>query len=300
MADSIVIELQREAYNSKTSVSDLLRKAYIIAKKLKVSEFETWIDQELKGYKAGASVPDYRKISGEVKAWNPYNGWIPLISDDVEMMNIMSKNRVIQSIPELESLLTASDSNILMMQLPNKFQRKLSQMAEFDTNYNFHFGKSQIDQIINYVRSTILEWSLKLEADGILGEDMSFSSDERRAAKASRYTVNNYHGNISNSQFQQDTVGSSQTMNIQTLNLDEVKSIITMLKSHLEELNLNPELNAEIVSEIRTIEAQMNSPKPKRPIVVESLSSIRSVLEGITGSLIASGILYEIAKLNLF
>ena len=41
--DGIVLELQREAMDKNADVESLLRKAYVIARKLKLSDFEEWI-----------------------------------------------------------------------------------------------------------------------------------------------------------------------------------------------------------------------------------------------------------------
>ena len=70
--DGIVIELQREALDESITIEALLRKAYLVAKKLKLKEFEEWINQEQNGYKN--AVPEYRNVGGEIKAWNPYHG----------------------------------------------------------------------------------------------------------------------------------------------------------------------------------------------------------------------------------
>ena len=64
----IVIELEKEALNEQASVESLLRKAYLVARKLKLEEFEEWINNEQNGYKGNAL--DYRMINGEYKAWN--------------------------------------------------------------------------------------------------------------------------------------------------------------------------------------------------------------------------------------
>lgn len=61
----IVIELEKEALNEQASVESLLRKAYLVARKLKLEEFEEWINNEQNGYKGNA--PDYRMINGEYK-----------------------------------------------------------------------------------------------------------------------------------------------------------------------------------------------------------------------------------------
>lgn len=73
----IVLELQKEALDETVSIESLLRKAYLVAKKLKLKDFEEWINQELNGY--DNQFPKYRSVRGEIKAWNPYYGWIPMI-----------------------------------------------------------------------------------------------------------------------------------------------------------------------------------------------------------------------------
>lgn len=57
-----------------------LREAHLIASKLRLTEFDTWIQLELKGYVSyqEEDVPDYRNVKGRLKAFNPYKGWIPV------------------------------------------------------------------------------------------------------------------------------------------------------------------------------------------------------------------------------
>ena len=58
---SLVAQLQREVVNSGVPISDILRKAKILASQLKNKEFKRWIDAELKGYDNADNLPDYRK-----------------------------------------------------------------------------------------------------------------------------------------------------------------------------------------------------------------------------------------------
>ena len=41
----IIIELQREALDESVSIESLMRKAYLVAKKLNLKEFEEWLKQ---------------------------------------------------------------------------------------------------------------------------------------------------------------------------------------------------------------------------------------------------------------
>ncbi len=294
---SLVLELQREAYDEKTSVSTLLRKAYVLARKLKVGELESWINDELNGYNVPyTELPEYRTVRGEVKGWNPVNGWIPVILTP-EIMEIISQNKIIQSIPELEQLLKETSGSTLLIGLPHVIQERISEMVEFDTKFSLHFGKSQAVQVIQYVRNTILKWSLQLEEDNILGEGVSFTVHEKEEAQKQNYTVYNIHSN--QTQIQQNTVHSQQNMvSSSEINKDQLHEFIAKLTQHLDQLELEMDNRKKLDSEITTITAQLETENPKKNIIQESLSTIRSVLEGVTGSLIASGLIYELDKVK--
>src|SRR4028119_1385784 len=76
---SLVWELQRDALNREISVLFLLRKALVVARKLNIQEFQQWVEKELNGYPEISYLPQYRFMFGELKAFNPYRGWIPVI-----------------------------------------------------------------------------------------------------------------------------------------------------------------------------------------------------------------------------
>ena len=70
---SIVIELQKEALDGDIPLSDLLRKALVVARKLKVKEFDIWVSKELEGYSDNSEIPNYRanhpEIAGDSISW---------------------------------------------------------------------------------------------------------------------------------------------------------------------------------------------------------------------------------------
>jgi AbiTii len=101
---SIVVELQREALDGHVRVSDLLRKALVVAKKLGIQEFQTWADHELNGYSQEEKIPDYRYLQGQIRGWNPYRGWVPVIIEDIRREQALSRRGCNQAIAELESL----------------------------------------------------------------------------------------------------------------------------------------------------------------------------------------------------
>jgi hypothetical protein len=102
MVDKLLDEVQ----DKNVPISNLLRKAKVLASRLDRKDLLAWIDKELSGYGKKGSVPDYRMVHGQVKAWNPYHGWIPVIMSDAWSM--VTTRGVSQSVNELE-VLTSSE-----------------------------------------------------------------------------------------------------------------------------------------------------------------------------------------------
>lgn len=106
-----------------------------------------------------------------------------------------------------------------------------------------------------------------------------------------------YVGQMINSQIQQASPGAAQAVTISENKYDELRKIIQSLKESIDQLGLQPHQKSELQSEITTIEVQMSSSKPKPTIITECLKSVRNILEGAAGSVLAAGLLSKIAQL---
>lgn len=71
--------------------------------------------------------------------------------------------------------------------------------------------------------------------------------------------------------------------------------IIKNLRSLSSQLNLETSAQQEYDAELQTLEAQATSPKPKASILSESFKSIRTIIEGASGNLLASDLLQKIS-----
>ncbi len=188
----IVLELQREALDKDANIESLLRKAYVIAKKLKLKEFEDWIQLEQNGY-GSREVPEYRYVQGQLKARNPYYGWVPVVlSAEIE--------KVISNVPAKEAIsglidLYESDNEFLAFNMNSDCNQSLSELVDFDTVFCVQFGKNQIYRIISTIQNKILDWALLLEENGIIGEGLSFTEEEIRKAEQTPI-INNYTNNF--------------------------------------------------------------------------------------------------------
>lgn len=210
----IVIELQQEALKSDFDIMSLLRKAYLVAKKLKLQEFEEWINNELNGYGDKEEIPEYRLLRGEIKAWNPYHGWIPVILTN-ENENITT-HMAADSIANLLNVYENSTKKSAILQFGAGLNNLLSQSVNFNTKFALEIGTNQIYNIIERVRNIILDWSITLEENGILGDGLQFNEVEKDIATTTptiNNYINNFFGPVSETQIQQDTKKSRQNKN---------------------------------------------------------------------------------------
>jgi hypothetical protein len=297
--NSAVLKLQEEALSRDISVSDLLRKALVISKKLSLSDFQQWTQLELSGYKGISVVPEYRVVSGGVKFWNPYNGWCPVIFSDPSFAHKYSHRQSGQSIPELEHLLSETGDSPLYIPFPEELERALMKCTDipFETKASLFTPRTEIVRIVDQVRTIILNWSLKLEEEGILGEGLFFNMSEKAAAASAPQNINNFYGPVQNPQIQQGNNSAYQTSS--SIDSEILSALMQKLSDSLRDLNLNQDDQSEIIADVETVRTQLASPRPKNAIIGSCTSSIRSILEKAGGSA-AGSLLAEFAKSTFF
>jgi hypothetical protein len=298
---SLVEELQRDALNPNIAVTEILRKCLVVATKLGIEEFASWARLELDGYKE-REVPEYRIILGTPKVLNPYHGYQPIFFEDPVEAEFVSKMFFNQPIGEIEHSLVHSNRagpGVFHVAFSPANEKILIEMMQIPMKPSLEVSGSQLHRIIDAVRNIILKWSIKLESDGILGDEMSFSREEKEKAHSITYNIKNYiQGQFDHSQIQLESVNSVQKGSFQDLDLVELRKIITSLKGALDGLELERDVKDELIAEIRTLESQTDSPKPKASILRESLISVRKILESAAGNLLASGLLSQISILS--
>jgi len=293
--NSLVLELQKDALDKNTRVSDLLRKAFVVSKKLSIIKIEEWLENELNGYPSNSNIPDYRTVHGQIKVWNPYQGWQPLNFSNPKEAEILSKRKINQSIGELDSIVENNKNVDLQVPFSQENINKIMKSMDTPLHPVLFISYTEVIKILNVVRNTVLNWSLQLEKEGIMGEGMSFSKKEKQISDKATYQITNYIGSMQNSQIQQDSSGAIQKLNIE-INIDNLLVFIAELNKSIDKLDLEQSKKQKLITEISTIESQANSPKPKKKIIFESLKTLRTILEGIAGNVIAAGLLSKLAQ----
>ncbi|WP_434139694.1 hypothetical protein [Photobacterium leiognathi] len=293
----LVLELQRDALNNNVDTSSLVRKALVVSRKLGIKDVENWLNQELNGYTVPEdSLPTYRELHGSLKVHNPIRGLIPFRIANPSLTDELSHRRIAQSIAELESIIKLNDTGKLIMNYPPDIRDRLMGVMELPMEPFLEISTSQIVAIIDSLRNEILNWALKLEQKGVKGEGMTFSHNEKQAAERVTYTITNNIGSMQNSQLQQASDNSHQSMDFE-VNNSHVTEFLEILKSSIRQLHLNESDANELNAEVATIEHQLASPKPKKIILLESLKSLRNIIEGTAGSIVATGLLAQLSVL---
>jgi len=293
----IVIQLQEEALDPEVKVSDLLRKAFVVASKLEIKEFKKWIQNELNGYNIHPDdVPHYRKIVGVVKSFNPFHGWMPVVIGNEEIADRLTRNSLDQGVSEIEALLSEGN-DFLMMSFPSSIEATMNSWTDRPiTQFMLSFSTAQASAALEGVRNVVLQWALKLEKDGILGGGLSFSAKEHEIAKSHKYVIN-VDGNGANVMIQDNSDNSTQTQVNVSLDLAKIREFLPTLEGNLDAVNLDHQQRESVLKEITAIKDQLQKPEPDKGFIRGSLNAITAILRNTAGSLIASGLIHEIGAI---
>ena len=219
MSDSIVLQLQSLASDPNSNIEELLNKSLLVARKLKIKEFRKWCELELEGYEKN-TLPEYRKFRGQLKVFNPYHGFQTFILPD-DLDEVVTSISINLSVGEINNLLK-QDGDSFENVISNQAKRQLmSLQGGYDLEPRVIFKRSQLLGITSKLRNIILNWSLQLEEDGILGKGLKFSDKEKEAAMS----VN--HFNIQNLQgvagtISGGTINQNNQINIKEMDFDSL------------------------------------------------------------------------------
>lgn len=224
---NLIKSLQKKSLTDATQLSSLLRYSLLIARKLNIPDFIKWVENELNGYNNCIDLPIYRTSRGILQGLNPYRGWIPIILPEPKVEDTILTVQITQSIAEIEQLKSHRDSaneGLLQQVLTGSQEQIIQKMIDYPAQIRLLVPQTSLDKIINAVRNIILEWSMKLEEEGILGDDIDFSTEEKQIAEQSHHIhISNFTGfigNITNSQV-------NQTIGVTKNDLNSLKSLLS-------------------------------------------------------------------------
>lgn len=275
---SLVLELQHNAADGSKPLPDVLRKARMVASKLSLEEINIWIGHELHGYTDGAQVPSYRVLHGDVRAHNPYNGVLmPVRVGDPATQESLSVVHIRQSAGSLYDLVTAQ-SDHLQVQFSHQQLAVLQKwFGKDEASWMIPFrrlAKSQISEILDAVRSRLLDWTLELENNGILGEGMTFTQQEKQAASSMPSFVINASGGS------MVAIGQHNRFSAK---YEAVANSLSRIKTLAESArDLNEVARKEVVAGVETIARELATKSPNRNVLSATWKRIEDLATGTT------------------
>lgn len=266
---SIIEELQSDCIHSDANVEEILTKSFLVAKKLNLEEFEKWINFELEGYEID-NIPEYRTIKGKLKAETGMSETYISMQNSEEQKKFENR-RYEAPISKIEYLYNHNNNNLKLYfnaETTNYIQLVISRpVVPF-----LSFDSSELKKILSLIKKTILNWILKLESDGIHGEGISFSDDEKKIAneKKNEYTL---------IIFQQINIKMSQDETFRKL--DEIEQLI---KNSNE---ITDTKTKEYSEDLEIIKSELKNEIPNKDKIKDIFTNF---LIGTSGSLLANNI----------
>lgn len=211
-------------------MADLLRKCLIVSKKLKLKGFEDWVKGELEGYTDPKSVPSYRTVSCTMHLHNPYHGLIPLAIEDSKLEAYFTRVPIVQSVGSLQSLQGQQVDGYLTLPLHGEDVALINRLGGTNGLPPVRrVSVSHVHAILDAVRNNALQLSLEFEEAGIIGENMSFTSEEKKQVSGlQNVSIENFQGvlgDVTNS-----TVTQTNTIEIKQ---NDFESLAAYLKDEL-------------------------------------------------------------------
>lgn len=292
---SIIIEIQSDVIAPSISTVTILHKARIAAFKLKQETFLQWIDQELNGYGACAldDLPRYRVLIGNLVAKNPYHGWIPAIIRNADLAETVSRFGCWESISEIERQTKSIGKNASLLHIfAHAKQEALMKIFNEDMQFAVQFSSARYAAIIDKVRNSVLNWSLELEAIGIIGDGMQFTNENRKGA--SIVTQNIFATNIGILGASGDQTAQGLIQQDSVRQPEDLTSLIASLSILIESLPSEKKKAAEVA--VKELEQNSSEPGKKK----EAVSTLRRIAEGAGAGVVGRGLGQILEKISEF
>lgn len=278
-----IIELQKRAMDSSTDIVELVRYAYVIAYKLNLQDFADWCNAELEGYSVhhNVSVPEYRCVKGTIKV-SGYKGYVNSYKfSDPDKNARLSRMGFPSDILTLIKLIKTKD-DFLNVKLSQNVEQSIIDDPEniFVDQAYLEVHISEFERIFAMIRKTILDWTLKCERQGILGDEWIFTDKEKEMAKNITYHIGSVQ-NMANH-------NTESTINQTAQNISVTKGDLQSLVNFLSDKGIS-EPDIQEFKEIIDIEPNITVDGIQNSKIQQWLGKI-----AVGGSLVAKGVAIDV------
>lgn len=242
---SLISDLITEVVDSSSDLSQVLRKAKVLASELRSEELRAWSEAELNGYKDQEGLPDYR-VSGGTNFGNFVGSWGRRATIPIPLLN-------------LPKLLRQTKSKLELQEGAAALQKMMSSETDYQEQWNpdavaavandvlsdmtmisawMAIPKARIAAVLDAIRNRLLSFLLELKEKhpGVDAADADLKSISKEDVRVS--VVNNIYGG-------QNVLASGETVHQQVqqgLKPGDLESLLSLLR--------DASLPEELVSEL--------------------------------------------------
>lgn len=290
LVESIIVDIT----NRDVSISDLLRKAQVLAFKLNNDSLKQWLNYEVNGYESDAQLPKYRKLSavlfGQIEQNRGFAGSMLYHHFRLPIEHLSDKiQSMIQSwdcrspINEIQHILDSgkSEGNVRIT-CNNKIIPLVSQALESNVYVNqvwLEVQQYDLFNILDSVKNKLLDIILSIDTELELGVNFNLPQAQQRVNQV----VNNITAGVAN-------FGDNSTIEIANTSIavnsghiadEQLLSQLNDIVNNISKLNSNHEI-VELLNEIK---AELS--KEKRPKKLKLFfNAILGISTGVATNLI--------------
>lgn len=165
------------------------------------------------------------------------------------------------------------------------------------------FTEDETEKIVDYlVGEGLIDYraiggQIELKHYGIIQVEEALSNPEKPTQYFPPINIIQV-GQMIQSQVQQGSQGGKQVLTLTESATAEILTLLAEVKNAIHSMNLSPENQKDMAGEIATIEGQMQTSKPKKSIIKESLMSLRNILEQVGANLLSAKIISILGNLD--
>lgn len=299
---SLISDLKMATVDPENRVSDLLRRALLIANKLGLDEFREWTHKELNGYteeetEAGA-LPPYRMLRAIVQGFNPHYGWKPIIFETPEAKEAYSKMPIPFGVSRIEDCGANHIAFEFVEPTYSELRKSVSKSAGFEVDIRRFLDGASYRGIVDAVRNQILDWAMNLEEAGVVGEGDTFTSEEKVSAKSSPSFHFEHVANVTviGDVTDQARVDIEQNAPFSGEQLDSLPRLLDEIELLKDKLGAQDAQLGMLDTHLREIREEISAAEPDTGKARRSIKSIIKIAEAAAGGIIASGIVTRLSQ----
>ena len=295
----IIDQIQMDLLDSNIPLSDILRKAKVLASQLDNEELGVWATHELDGYETDNDLPDYRIIhttsSGHyTNGFRTYNNFtVPVHAiKNEKTRDYVSKLEMKRGIKSIEELARMGDDTFLVVHptIVAMVNSEIENNGYYYLDLHYSAGSQIFSQMLDTIRNRLLDFILKINKSWKIRDNPPKREIIDNLVHVSIYN-NSEGGSMSvfdqrnqNVTYQYNSAGN---INIELINspltfADEVGKFMDEISEAEKSGLIDKEKAIEIKYHLLTAKKEAKSEKPNKEIIGNNLGNILGFLKNIS------------------